>query len=116
VLSSVGEGDGFLAMFSSAGVLQRATRFGGHLLDSGEEVAMDQSGNATVVGSFLSSIQFLAQTFPSRGLEDVFVAKFAAAAAEPDILSITDVGNDQGRSVKVSFASSGSTVWDARCR
>jgi hypothetical protein len=59
-----------------------------------------------VTGSFAGTVNFGGGYLPSAGNHDVFVAKFGSVA-EPTITSIADIGNDQGRRVRIRFDRSG---------
>jgi hypothetical protein len=49
----------------------------------------------------------------SAGGDDVFLGKWSGAVAVPIISSIVDIGNDQGRQVKIRFSRSGADHADA---
>ena len=71
-------------------------------------VALDTNGNPVVAGYFSGTIDFGGGNISSTGggANDGFVAKFGPPA-EPLITSITDIGNDQGKRVKIRFDRSG---------
>jgi hypothetical protein len=69
-------------------------------------VAFDPSENLIAAGGFGAPVNFGGSTFTTSGT-DVYIAKFGGGPAEPEILEIVDVGNDQGRKVKIRFLPSG---------
>jgi FlgD Ig-like domain/Beta-propeller repeat len=74
----------------------------------GYGIAVDASGNPVATGEFSSTIDFGGGVLTSAGGNDVFLVKYGAGVDEkPDITSIVDVGNDQGREVKIAFLPSG---------
>ena len=74
--------DIFLAKYNSAGMIQWAVRAGGTGQDAGSGVAVDQSGNVYLTGTFEASAAF--ESYPSTpafnltslGGADIFVAKY----------------------------------------
>ena len=75
-----GNGDVFVAKFTSTGILVFSTVFGGSSGDEGEGIAVDSVGNCFITGHTLSN------DFPTKnafnnslgGLQDAFVAKINA--------------------------------------
>jgi hypothetical protein len=61
------------------------------------------SGNAFATGYFENTVNFGTGNLVSTGQQDVFLVKLMRETAEPMISSITDIGNDQGRQVKITF-------------
>ena len=106
-LVSAGGGDVVLARYNASGVHQWSQRFGFTSPDQGISVAVDGPGNVVVTGNFEGTADFGGGNLVSAGSIDVFLAAFAAELAEPIISSITDIGNDQGRQVKIVFTRSG---------
>lgn len=80
-----GVSDGYLARFSSAGVLQWATYLGGTDYDAAHSIACDRSGNIYIGGSSVSttgiatsgSHQASHGNAPTSLLNDGFIAKFS---------------------------------------
>ncbi|MDH4038332.1 MAG: T9SS type A sorting domain-containing protein [Candidatus Krumholzibacteria bacterium] len=68
-------------------------------------LAIDASANPIVIGYFFGSVSFGGGLITST-TNDAFIAKFGPPA-EPLITSITDIGNDQGRKIKIRFDRSG---------
>jgi hypothetical protein len=75
--------------------------------DYGSVVAFDLSANVIAGGHFEYSVDFGGGLHTRNGGSDIWVAKYTMAAAQPAITSITDIGNDQGRKVKVVFSAAG---------
>lgn len=81
-LVSAGGVEIFAAVYSASGLLQWAVSAGGSANDSGEGIALSDSGECTVSGVFLGTATFGAggtnqTTFTSAGGEDLFVAKYS---------------------------------------
>ena len=106
-LVSAGLSDVFLARYNASGMHQQSQRFGSTIADNGYGVAADGPGNAVVTGYFQGTVDFGGGNLVSAGGTEVFLAAYAAELAEPVILSIRDIGNDQGRQVKIVFTRSG---------
>jgi len=108
-LVSAGGDDIFLAKYSPTGVHQWSQRFGGAGIDSGNSVAVDGSGNVFVTGRFENTVDFGGGNLVSASAYsyDIFLAKYSGPSAEPVITSIVDIGNDQGRKVRIRFSRSG---------
>jgi len=106
-LASNGESDIFMAGFDASGNHRWSDGFGGPTVDDARDIVFDASGNILLTGSFQQSVTFLWPTLNAVGLNEIFLAKYSTQSAEPAIQSIVDVGNDQGRSVKIAFSSSG---------
>jgi hypothetical protein len=106
-LASAGDIDIFVAKYNAAGVHHMSQRFGSTGSDFGNSVAADMSDNIFVTGSFQGTVNFGGGNRVSAGGYDIFIAKYYAEEPEgPRIQAITDVGNDQGRLVKIRFARS----------
>jgi hypothetical protein len=106
-LFSAGASDAFIVKFSDAGDHQWSQRFGDAHNEIGYGVATRPGGGANMTGVFENTIRFGGSTLTSAGQNDVFLAIFDAMAYEPVITSITDIGNDQGRKVKIRFNRTG---------
>jgi FlgD Ig-like domain/Beta-propeller repeat len=98
-----GSQDIFVAKYDAAGVHQWSRRFGGTGLDAANAIAVDVSGNAFATGYFGGTVNFGTGNLVSAGDPDIFLVKFMRETAEPMISAITDIGNDQGRQVKITF-------------
>ena len=106
-LVSAGGNDIFLAKFSPNGIHRWSYRFGSTGNDYGQSVATDPSGNVFVTGYFFGTVDFAGGALVSAGNYDIVVAKYSPEPSEPLIASIADIGNDQGRKVKIRFNRSG---------
>lgn len=104
---SQGESDAFLAVFDAGGAYLRSTAFGGPYADLPLDFAGRSSGEVAIVGTFRESLSINGASLFGAGEADLFVAKYRLEAAEPAIRSVVDIGNDQGRQVRIAFARSG---------
>ncbi len=102
-----GGSDGYLAKFDAAGVHQWSRLMGSTSNDVGYSLALDNTGRVINSGSFNGTVNFGGGNLVSAGGVDIYLAKYSAASAEPIISSIVDIGNDQGRKVKIRFSRSG---------
>lgn len=84
---------------SAVPVHQWSTCFGGAGNNSGFDVAVDGSGNAVVVGSFLGAMNVGGQDLVSAGGSDVFLAKYDANGVLQWIQRFGGTGNDAGKGV-----------------
>jgi hypothetical protein len=80
-LTSAGSSDFFVARYNGAGDHVWSKRFGGTGFDAAEDVAVDDSGNVYVTGSFSGTIDLGGGPLVSNGGSDIFVAKLDAAGA-----------------------------------
>ena len=104
---SAGLGDIAIAKYNILGAYQWDLVTGGVNGESGRGVAMDGTGNVFATGNFSAVANFGGTDLTTAGDNDVFLVKFDLLAAEPLISSISDVGNDQGKKVRIQFARSG---------
>ena len=74
-LTSVGSEDIFVAKYEPDGDYIWARRFGGTDIDTGNDVAVDNSGKIVVSGSFSGTAEFNGENTTSNGVNDVFVLK-----------------------------------------
>ncbi len=110
-LVSVGSLEVFVAKYNASGAHQWSLRGGGASIDFGYAAAVDGSGNAVVTGEFRATANFGGGNLVSAGVSDIFLAKYGSNAAEkPVITSILDIGNDQGKRVRIQFSRSGHDV------
>ncbi len=105
-LTSAGDKDIFLASYDSAGALVWAKRAGGASRDDASGVAVDQSGNIWMTGTFLDQATFGAgengeATLLSNGGNDVFVAKYSGAGTLLWAKRAGGTGADQGSHIAV---------------
>ncbi len=106
-LVSAGGIDVFVAMYDANGVHRWSRGMGGIDVDYGRAIAATASGHAMVTGYFIGTVNFGGADLASAGMDDIFVADYATNLPEPAITSIADIGNDQGRLVKIRFERSG---------
>ena len=100
--------DMFLSRYSATGVHHWSKGFAGTSSDIGRGVAIDNADNVVVVGDFWNFIDFGGGNLMSAGSSDVVILKYDQYTSEPLITSIKDIGNDQGRKVRVRFDRSAS--------
>jgi hypothetical protein len=103
-LTSAGSADIFIAQFDAGGDHQWSRHFGDANAQVGQCVATDAGRNVIVAGAFQGTVNFGGGNLTSAGGLDIFLAKFGSL--EPAIASILDVGNDQGRRVRIQFSRS----------
>jgi len=108
-LTSAGGTDIFLANFDASGTHLWSRRFGDASTQRGYSVAVDGMGKIIVTGFFRGTVDFGGGVLTSAGNSDIFLAKFLRAAPEPEILAISDIPNDQGKQVRISWLGS---AWD----
>ncbi|MDH4038705.1 MAG: T9SS type A sorting domain-containing protein [Candidatus Krumholzibacteria bacterium] len=107
-LVSAGLNDAFLTTISWSGDHIWSHRYGDAASQLGLSIAMDASQNIALSGYFAGSVNFGGGDLTtSNQTTEIFVARFAAVPREPEIASVVDVDNDQGRKVRIRFARSG---------
>ncbi|MCH2633222.1 MAG: SBBP repeat-containing protein, partial [Acidimicrobiales bacterium] len=74
-VTSTGGYDVFVTKLNSSGVHQWTNTYGSTQDDTGNEVAVDSSGNVHVTGNFTGTVDFGAGDVTSAGSNDVFVTK-----------------------------------------
>jgi len=103
-----GGSDIYLAKLNASGGYIWSRTFGAPSFgDDGRGVAIDASGNVVCTGRFQSTADFGGGGIRSNGSYDGFVAKYGTRQSAPAITSVADIGNDQGRKVKIKFSGSG---------
>jgi hypothetical protein len=105
-LPAAGGPDAFVASYDAAGAHRWSRGFGDVDGDNTSSLAIDAVGDILATGSFRGFVDFGGGTLIA-GSAEIFLAKFSALAPEPAIVSILDVGNDQGRHVRIRFERSG---------
>ena len=100
-LGHAGGGDIVVASFDKTGAHRWSKRFGGANWQYGNELAVDASGNVTVVGSTENSLDFGGGTLSSHGYQDVFVASFDSGGAYRWANLFGSNSNDGGSDVAV---------------
>jgi hypothetical protein len=102
VLPFFDQSDVFLAKYTFGGAHIWSRTINGYGIQEGVAVAPDATGNAIVGGRFDLGIDFGGATTSSAGGKDGFLAKYGPS--DFAITGIKDIGNDQGRNVRISFA------------
>jgi len=105
LFTSAGSYDAFIAKYNTNGAHQWSRRFGSTSAEIGFDVAVDGSGNALATGYFHLTVDFGGPPLTTL-YRDLFLAKYGPDVVQPCIQSIVDVGNDQGKQVKIYFAAS----------
>ncbi len=103
--SAGGTEDIFLACLDASGNHRWSERYGDSTPGANQfskGVAVDRFDNIVLSGNFDGSIDFGGGPVVSNGNWDVFLTKFYTVR-EPVIAAIGDVGNDQGRQVRISW-------------
>jgi len=77
-LNSAGNSDIFVAKFTADGSHVWSKRFGDTSEDRGSSVATDASNNVLFTGFFNGTVDFGGGPLTSAGLDDIYIAKFAA--------------------------------------
>jgi len=114
ILLGTGGADIYLAKLNSSGGHIWSRRLGAAGVgDDGRAAAIDVLGNVACTGRFQAGADFGGGGILSNGSYDGYVAKYGAKAPSPAITSIADIGNDQGRKVKIKFSGSGGDNADA---
>lgn len=102
-LVSAGDLDVFIGEFTTAGSHRWSRSFGGTLTDRGNMIAATAAGDAVVTGYFFGTVDFGGGVIGSVGNADAFIARYTVNSVTPLISSIIDIGNDQGRKVRITF-------------
>jgi hypothetical protein len=100
----------FIARFNASGSHLWSEGFGYYSTNytqAGYGVTVDGAGNAIVTGSYNGYVDFGGGELPfsGYGYSNIFLVKFLSA--EPKILTILDIPNDQGKQVRISWLASG---------
>jgi hypothetical protein len=103
-----GDSDIFLARFDAAGNHRWSQGYGGTGSDQGLGVAVDAYGNPCVSGHYFGApVTLGGSTVPNAGVFDIFLARYFEDPTEPEVLSVSDLPNDQGHQARIRFARSG---------
>lgn len=86
-LVSSGGKEIFIAKYDSAGTLVWAKKAGLVFDDSGNGIALDNSGNAYVAGTFYDSATFDSTNILGSGVEEIFLAKLPAVVPVPPTIT-----------------------------
>ena len=102
-LTSHGDRDIVLATYDASGAHLMSQGYGSPGFDRGLSIGTDGTGTLVVTGFYEGSVDLGGGPLVSNGGNDTFLAKFSDEPEPPVIASITDVGNDQGRQVRILF-------------
>jgi len=105
-LVSAGNEDIYLAKYDAGGAHLWSKAFGSSNGEIGHAVAMDPLGNVLFTGYFNQTVDFGGGNLVSAGSDEIVVARYAPYSQGPAITDIKDIGNDQGRLVKIHFVRS----------
>jgi PKD repeat protein len=97
--SSGGSADVFLAKYGSTGSHLWSRRVGGTDDDEGLGLTLDASGEPIVTGFFRGTMDAGGGPLVSRGLRDIFLARFSTAGAHRASTSWGGTGDDRGLGV-----------------
>ena len=97
--TSAGGSDIFVAKYNSSGALQWVQSAGGTSDDSGNDIAVDRSGNVYVTGYYIGTATFGTTTKTSAGSNDLFVAKYNSSGALQWVQSAGGTLSDAGNAI-----------------
>jgi hypothetical protein len=100
-LTSAGGEDIFVAKLGSGGAHDWSERFGDASGQNPQDVAVDASGNVTVTGYFMGTVNFGGGTLTAGSSGDMYVAKFGSGGAHVWSKRFGDGKGAVGRSVAV---------------
>lgn len=100
-LVSTGDYDIFVAKFSAAGVHQWSMRLGNNLPEGVVSVAVDDTGNIVLAGSFQGIVNFGGGNLTSAGAYDIFLAKYDINGVHQWSKRVGGLGNDAPAGVAV---------------
>jgi hypothetical protein len=98
-LTSLGQGDIFVAKLDSQGNFLWARRAGGIGFDWGNSIAVDSTGNSYITGMFSGTADFAATNLVSDGVCDLFVAKLDTNGYLSWAVQAGGSFNDEGRGI-----------------
>ncbi|MES2568124.1 MAG: T9SS type A sorting domain-containing protein [Bacteroidota bacterium] len=99
-LNPAGDNDIFIAAYDLSGNLQWARTDGYYYNEKALGMALDNTGNIVICGYYYDTTRFAGIIIPSKGLQDMFVAKYTATG---DLLWMKHAGGpgrDEGKSVE----------------
>jgi len=99
-LNSV-ERDMFVARFDATGNIVWAKKAGGASDDMGRGIALDNSGNSYVSGSFSKKADFNSISIKSLGYADIFVAKYDPSGNVLWVESAGGTSSDGGQAIQI---------------
>lgn len=100
-ITSMGNGDVFVAKYNSKGTLQWVQSAGGTLFDEGRGIVLDIEGNIYITGTFNSSARFGNISITSAGYSDAFVAKYNNNGNILWVKQIGGISYDVGNDIKI---------------
>lgn len=105
-IANNGNGDAFIAKYSSSGIAQWGARVVSTSQDIAYSIAVDSSGNSYITGQSFSTITAFnangtsfATTLTSAGAEDAFIVKYNTAGSVQWLTRIASTGSDIGFSI-----------------
>ncbi|UCF49216.1 MAG: SBBP repeat-containing protein, partial [Thermoplasmatales archaeon] len=109
-LISQGDWDVYVAKLDSDGIWQWAVRAGGTNYDGGYDIAVDNSGNVYIIGSYNGTAKFGNTSLTSQGHWDVFIAKldvngvwqWAESAGGPSYNNGVGIALDTGGNIYIT--------------
>jgi hypothetical protein len=108
-LSNSGNGDVFIAKYDTNGVVLWAAKMGGSIVDEGQSISVDSSGNVYVTGYYDSdplNVYSQNNTTPATqlsnsGSRDVFIAKYDTNGVAQWAARVAGSGYDYGSGISV---------------
>jgi len=105
ILSSSGQSDVFVSKMSPGGTTLWYKKAGGTSNDEGNSIAVDNSGNVYVTGTYAGTATFGTQNITTAGGSDIFLAKYNNSG---NLLWVVSAGgNDSDRSKSLALDASG---------
>ena len=101
-LINYGYSNMFLAKYDSLGNLIWVKQAGGVVETSGRGIAVDDSGNSYITGTFYDTAFFGNLSIISRGAFDIFIAKYDSSGNILWVHNAGGIGNDFGTGISVN--------------